>query len=181
MVGGGVIESSGVWEGWDHPSLEPELCSVGTVWSLPLLVHRQTHSHSHTDTHMHRHMDMDRHVSVHRRHISTTHSHACLRVHTCALTSHSHAARVCTRQNSVCLCTHRKTRMHTHTHTLYNTFKCHPEQVWCEHSPGGLSAASLRSGSHMHIHACLCFPVDITSMCLTAEILGAEGWATCLR
>ena len=112
-----------------------------------------------THTHMHRHMDMDRHVSVHRRHISTTHSHACLRVHTCALTSHSHAARVCTRQNSVCLCTHRKTRMHTHTHTHFIT-RLNATQSRCgvsippEASPLPLSGLALTCTS-MHVSVSL--------------------------
>ena len=59
MVGGGVIEGSGVWGGWDHPPLESELCSVGTVWSLPLPVHRQTHTQTHT------HMDRRTYTCAH--------------------------------------------------------------------------------------------------------------------
>ena len=110
MVGGGVIEGSGVWGGWDHPPLESELCSVGTVWSLPYLC---TGRHTHTDTHAH----------------GQTYIHMC----TCIGDTRTHT------QCNMHTQTHTDTPSHTHTyprtplHVSLHTHTGEHEDT-CEHT-----------------------------------------------
>ena len=144
--------------GWDHPPLESELCSVGTAWSLPYLcTGRYTHTHTLTDSHAHTHMHTDRCMYTCER-AQETHQHNTLTcvLHVCTHVHSRHTAmQHVSAQNSVPVHTQKDT--HAHTHTPYNKCKYHPEQVWCEHPPGGLSTLSLSSLiSHMQIHARLC-------------------------
>ena len=157
---------------WERPGAFPTCAQADTL----TLTHSQTHMHTHTCTRT----DVCTHVSVHRRHISTTHSHAC---YMCAHT-YTHVTQPCSTclHKILCLCTHRKTRMRTHTHlitSLSTTQSRCGVSIPLEASP--LSLYPLSSLTCRSTHVSVCLPVDITSMCLIAGILGAEGWATCLR
>ena len=107
------------------PPLESELCSVGSVWSLPLPAHRQTHSltltHRHTHTHTHTQTHTHTHSHAHgQTYAHETHGHTHTDTHAHKLT---HSDTHITRMHMQYAYTHIlvQTRHHTHTCTSVHT------------------------------------------------------------
>ena len=147
------------------PPPESELCSVGSVWSLPLPAHRQTHSltlihtltRTHTLTHTHTHAH------------GQTYAHMCTCTGDTRTQSHRHADKL-THTQTYTLCISHGCTCSTHIHT----YLCRQDTIHTRVHP------YTQTGTHARTHVCTgkprCTHVTRTYAQSPAQGPFARGW-----